>query len=93
MVNVTTVSSVSIQKKSWEDWSSIRTIKTMLWGNQNVSMEEHISTTGDITVNKAVPIKSCYIVNGDIVGIKKLTEITNLPDEKEIFSKLHYSYK
>ncbi|MTK14127.1 MAG: hypothetical protein F8N39_19305 [Clostridiaceae bacterium] len=92
IMNFTTVSSVSIQKKSWEDWLNIITIKSMLWGNQDVSIEEHISTTGDITGNKAVPIKSCYIVNGGIVGTKKLTELANLPDEKEIFSKLHYSY-
>ncbi|WML34394.1 hypothetical protein [Clostridium sp. OS1-26] len=64
----------------------------MLWGNQDVSIEEHISTVGDITENKAVPIKSCYIVNSDIVDAKKLAEMASLPDEKEIFSKLHRSY-
>lgn len=91
-MNFTTVSSVSIRKKSWDDWSSIRVVKFMLWGNQDVSIEEHISTADDITENKAVPIKSCYIVKGDIVDIKKLAEMASLPDEKEILSKLHRSY-
>lgn len=93
-MNFTTVSSasVSILKKSWDDWSSISAVKFMLWGNQDVSIEEHISTADDITENKAVPIKSCYIVKGDIVDAKKLTEMASLPDEKEMFSKLHRSY-
>lgn len=93
-MNFTTVSSasVSILKKSWVDWSSTRSIKSALWGNFDVSIEEHISTAGNIIENKAVPIKSCYIVNGDIVDTKKLAEMANLPDEKEIFSKLHRSY-
>lgn len=93
-MNFSTVpsASVSIQKKSFVDWSSITWVKSMLWGNQDVSIEEHISTADDITENKAVPIKSCYIVNGDIVDTKKLAEIASLPDEKEIFSKLHRSY-
>jgi hypothetical protein len=93
-MNFTTVSSasVSILRKSWADWSSTRSIKSTLWGNQDVSIEEHISTAGNITENKAVPIKSCYIVNGDIVDAKKLTEMASLPDEKEMFSKLHRSY-
>jgi uncharacterized protein YneF (UPF0154 family) len=95
-MNFTTVSSasVSILKKSLADFLSIRTIKFMLWGNagEDVLIEEHITTVGDITENKAVPIKSCYIVNGDIVDAKKLTEMASLPDEKEMFSKLHRSY-
>lgn len=93
-MNFTTVSSasVSIQKKSWADWSSISAVKFMLWGNQDVSIEEHISTANDITESKAVPIKSCYIVNGDIIDTKKLAEMASLPDENEIFSKLHRSY-
>jgi hypothetical protein len=92
IMNFTTVSSVSILKKSFADRSSISTVKFILWGNQDVSIEEHISTANDITENKAVPIKSCYIVNGDIVDTKKLAEMASLPDEKEIFSKLHCSY-
>ena len=93
-MNSTTVSSasVSIHKKSWADRSSTGIIKSRLWGNQEVSIEQHISKVGDITENKAVPIKSCYIVNGDIVDTKKLGEIANLPDEKEILSKTQGSY-
>ena len=93
-MNFTTVpsASVSILKKSWADWSSTGAIKSRLWGNQAVSIEEHISKVGDITENKAVSIKSCYIVNGNIVNTKKLAEMANLPDEKEILSKTQGSY-
>ncbi len=92
IMNFTTVSSVSIAKKSWVDQSKIETVKFMLWGNQDVSIEEHISTVDDIIKNKAVSIKSCFILNGDIFDIKKFDKMTNLPDEKELFSKLHRSH-
>lgn len=84
---------VSIQKKSFVDWSNIGFIKFMLWGNQDVSVEEHISIANDITKKKAVPIKSCYIVNGDIVDTKKVTKMATLPDEKQMFSKLLRTFR
>lgn len=87
-----TSASVSIQMKSWVDRSSISSAQFMLWGNQDVSIKDNISTAKNITGNKAVPIKSCYIVNGSIVDIKKLPETTSLPDEMEMFSKLRRSY-
>ena len=91
-LNITKVTSVSIQNKSWTDWSSLGAIKTMLWENQEASIKEHISTIGDIVNNKATAIKSSYIINGNIVDSKKLTNKKTLPDEKEILSTLHRSY-
>ncbi len=83
---------VTIEKKSWADTSSMSFTKIMLWGYQNVSLKEHISACGDITSNKATPIKSCYILNGDIVDVKKLVNKTSLPNEKELFSTLNRKF-
>ena len=91
-LNITKVTSVIIQNKSWTDWSSLGAIKTILWENKDASIKEHLSTVGDIIENKAVAIKSSYIINGNIVDSKKLTDKATLPDEKEILSKLYLSY-
>ena len=91
-LNITKITSVVIQNKSWTDWSSLGAIKTMLWENKETSIKEHISTIGDILENKAVAIKSSYIINGTIVESRKLTDKAILPDAKEILSKLHRSY-
>lgn len=81
-LNLTTVTSVSIRSKTWTDWSSVGAIKFMLWENQDALIKEHLSTIGDIIDNKAVAIKSSYIINGNIVDSKKLTDTASLPDEK-----------
>lgn len=91
-LNIIKVNSVSIRSKRWADWSSLGVIKSMLWENQDASIEEHLSTVGDIIDNKALAIKSSYIINGTIVDNKKLTDMASLPDEKEILSTLHQSY-
>lgn len=80
---------VTIEKKSWADASSMSFTKIMLWGYQEASLKEHISAVGDIASNKATPIKSCYIVNGDIADAKNLVNKTSLPNEKEMLSKLN----
>lgn len=91
-LNITNVTSVIIQNKSWTDWSSVGVMKFMLWENQDASIKENLTTVGDIIENKAVAIKSSYIINGNIVDSRKLTDKSTLPDEKEILSKLHLSY-